>query len=209
MSRIGIFGSSFDPPHLAHLAMARTALGWGLDAVWWMPAAVPPHKQGQVTAGSDDRRALVALAIEGESQMRLEPLELERGGVSYTCDSLQVLRERWPTHEWFLMMGEDTWLTLGTWKAIEEFPQWVQFMVFGREETEPGPTHPFPHLPGVIRFPAFDMPISSRQIREQIAGGSDLWRAQVPQQVAEYIEQHGLYGIRKAALQTVTESEED
>jgi nicotinate-nucleotide adenylyltransferase len=194
MTRIGLFGSSFDPPHIAHLAMARLALGWGLDEIWWIPAATPPHKLQQERADMWDRFAMAVLTIQDESDMRVDPLELERGGVSYTVDTLRELRERHPEVEWFLLMGEDTWLTLGTWHEIAEFPKLTSFMVFGREDFPPGPDHPFPDLPGVIHFPVFDIPISSRTLREAIMRDDVDWPEQVTPAVAHYIRQAGLYG---------------
>jgi len=204
MTRIGLFGSSFDPPHIAHLAMARLALGWGLDAVWWIPAATPPHKLEQERANMWDRFAMAVLTIQDEAQMRVESLELERGGVSYTVDTLRELRGRHSDTEWFLLMGEDTWLTLGTWHEIEAFPKLTSFMVFGREDYPPGPDHPFPDLPGVIHFPVFDMPISSRALREAIARDDAAWPAQVTPAVAHYIRRAGLYGAASHPDQHLT-----
>lgn len=197
MTRIGLFGSSFDPPHLAHLAMARLAFGWGLDEIWWIPAATPPHKLEQERASMWDRFAMTVLTIQDESDMRVEPLELERGGISYTVDTLRELHRHEPDIEWFLLMGEDTWLTLGTWHEIEVFPALTGFMVFGREDRPPGPGHPFPDLPGVIHFPGFDMPISSRELRAAIHRNDDGWASQVTPAVAHYIRNVGLYGSRR------------
>ena len=118
MARIGIYGGSFNPPHLGHIFAARKARQLlGLDKILLIPAAIPPHKA--VAEGSPDgetRFALTQLAIAGETGMEVSRIELDRPGPSYTVDTLRKLRECYPQDELYLLMGTDMFLSFFQWR---------------------------------------------------------------------------------------------
>ena len=121
MARIGIYGGSFNPPHLGHIFAARKARQLlGLDKILLIPAAIPPHKA--VAEGSPDgetRFALTQLAIAGETGMEVSRIELDRPGQSYTVDTLRELRESYPQDELYLLMGTDMFLSFFQWREPE------------------------------------------------------------------------------------------
>ncbi|MDA1040615.1 MAG: nicotinate-nucleotide adenylyltransferase [Planctomycetota bacterium] len=114
--RIGVFGGSFDPVHLGHLIAAECCREQaGLDRVLFVPAAVPPHKQDRQLSPAADRVEMLRLAVGGHDAFAVSTLEIDRGGVSFTVDTLVHLRETHPADEFFLLLGPD---------AIVEFPAW-------------------------------------------------------------------------------------
>ena len=121
MRRIGIYGGSFNPPHLGHVLAARNARALlQLGEILFIPAAIPPHKA--VAGGSPDgetRLALTELAIAGEPGMSVSRIELDRPGPSYTVDTLRALRESYGQDELFLLMGTDMFLSFFQWREPE------------------------------------------------------------------------------------------
>jgi nicotinate-nucleotide adenylyltransferase len=114
--RIGVFGGSFDPVHFGHLIAAECCREQaGLDRVLFMPAAVPPHKQDRQLSPAADRVEMLRLAVGGHDAFAVSTLEIDRGGVSFTVDTLALLHETHPADELFLLLGPD---------AIVEFPTW-------------------------------------------------------------------------------------
>jgi len=191
LKRIGLFGGSFDPPHRAHVELARTALqALALDAVRWVPAGQPWQK-ARTNSAAPHREAMVRLAIAGEPRFVLDRIELERAGPSITLDTVRALQAAEPDIEWVLLIGGDQYANLHTWHGWEELLARVPLAVAHR----PG-LHP-PVSAAVLRHPHRVVPlpmldISSTDIRQRVAQGlgvDDL----VPPDVARYIEQHGLY----------------
>lgn len=126
MARIGIYGGSFNPPHLGHIFAARKARQLlGLDKILLIPAAIPPHKA--VAEGSPDgetRFALTQLAIAGETGMEVSRIELDRPGPSYTVDTLRKLRECYPQDELYLLMGTDMFLSFSSGASRKRLQSW-------------------------------------------------------------------------------------
>src|SRR5437763_11426268 len=115
--RLGLYGGSFDPVHYGHLLLAeccRETLR--LDEVWLIPAAVPPHKQTQQRASTKDRLQMIELSLAGHEQILASSLEIDRGGVSYTVDTLAAVRQSHPAATLFLLMGADSLRDLPTWR---------------------------------------------------------------------------------------------
>jgi nicotinate-nucleotide adenylyltransferase len=190
--RIGLFGGTFDPVHVAHLALARSARDdLQLDEVRWVPAGRPWQKSRQITDGRH-REAMVRLAIEGEPKMTLDRTELEREGPSYTLDTVRELQAKEPGATWFLVIGQDQYAGLHTWTNWQELLSRVVLAVANR----PGPLPPV--APEVLRFPHQSVPlamldVSATEIRRRAAAGQEI-ASLVPAAVARYIESHGLYG---------------
>jgi nicotinate-nucleotide adenylyltransferase len=191
MKRIGLFGGSFDPVHIAHLALAREALErLPLDEVRWIPAGQPWQKKRQLMS-PQHREAMVKLAIAGEPRFTLETCELRRRGPSFTLDTVRELQGAQPGQQWFLIIGQDQYTGLHTWRDWRELVSLVTLVVAKR----PGAAA-WPH-PDLLRaeqraVPLPMMDISSTDIRARIAQHESIDDL-VPAGVARYIEQHRLY----------------
>ena len=193
LKRIGLYGGSFDPPHNAHIALARTALEHlSLDELRWVPAGVQWQKTREL-APVPDRQAMVMAAIAGEPRFALENCELWRSGPSYTIDTVRDLQDAEPDAEWFLVVGQDQYANLHTWRHWRELVQRVTLAVAARDGVEPQPAPELaaePHRAVTLPLPRID--VSSSEIRQRIAGGRD-YTDMVPPAVARYIDLHPLY----------------
>ena len=189
--RIGLFGGSFDPVHSAHLALAQVALAQlQLDSVRWVPAGQAWQKARPMTA-AEHRAAMVQLAIAGEPRFTLERCELDRSGPSYTLDTVRELQAAEPGAQWFLIIGQDQYAALHTWRDWPELLQRVTLAVANR----PGAAllanaqvHAAGHQP--VALPMLD--ISSTEIRHRVSRGLAI-DGLVPAAVARYIDRHHLY----------------
>ncbi|MEO7115385.1 MAG: nicotinate-nucleotide adenylyltransferase [Caldimonas sp.] len=191
MRRVGLFGGSFDPVHSAHVALARLALTQlGLDEVRWIPAGQPWQKTRKLTAASD-REAMVRLAIAGEPRFVLDRIELRRPGVSYTLETVRELGAAEPGIEWVLILGQDQYATLHTWRDWRELLAKVTLAVANRPDAKLAVNPQIAVQPHhALTLPMMD--ISSTELRRRIAAGESI-AGLVPDTVASYIEQHGLY----------------
>ena len=191
MKRLGLFGGTFDPPHNAHVALARAALDdFQLDALHWIPAGQPWQKARMISAAVH-REAMVRAAIDGEPRFVLDRIELEREGPSYTLDTVRALRLQHAQAELFLVIGADQYAGLHTWRDWPELLGLVTLAVANR----PGPMPPVdaevlrtPHR--VVPLPMLD--ISATDIRARVARGLPI-DSLVPPAVARYIEINTLY----------------
>ncbi len=191
LKRIAIFGGSFDPPHTAHVELARTALqALALDEVRWIPAGQPWQKSRAMTP-APHREAMVRLAIAGEPGFVLDRIELERSGPSITLDTVMAFQAAEPGVDWVLLIGGDQYANLHTWRHWPELLSRVTLAVAQRPGVTQAPdaaVQARPHR--VVPLPMLD--ISSTQIRQQVARGGAL-DALVPPAVARYIEHNRLY----------------
>ncbi len=193
MRRIGLFGGTFDPVHLAHLALAREALAaLQLDEVRWIPAGQPWQKARALTPAVH-REAMVRLAVAGEPRFTVDRIELERSGPSYTLDTVRALQDREPGATWFLIVGADQHAGLHTWHGWQELLDRVVLAVAARPGGRP------PVAAAVLQHPHHSVPlpmmeISSTEIRRRVAAGEDIDRL-VPPAVASYIDREGLYRL--------------
>ena len=200
MPEIGLMGGSFNPIHCGHVALARAALESGrVERVLFLPTGNPPHKK-EGLADKFDRLRMVELAVEHEAGMAVCREEIDRDGVIYTVDTLAALKRKMPDCTLTYLIGADTLRALGTWRRVETVIERCKFLVMMREgETR----EEVIRLAGLwtqrgaqIDFlDARKMDISSTQIREQIQKGLPCERL-VPQAVADYIHEHGLYGAK-------------
>lgn len=141
--KIGIYGGSFNPPHLGHMAAAESAAKYlGLDELLLIPAGIPPHKMLSAdAAGADDRLAMTRLmgeqiALDTGVKVTVSDMEIARGGKSYTADTLRILHEEHPDDELWLLMGTDMFLTFQYWYKPDEIVRYAGLCAFGRTEKD-------------------------------------------------------------------------
>ena len=189
--RIGLFGGTFDPPQLAHAALARTARdALALDEVRWVPTGQPWQKTHPIS-DAHHREAMVRLAIAGERGFVLERRELVRAGPSYTLHTVHELQQREPDASWFLLIGADQYNNLHTWRGWGELLQRVTLVVAERPDITMRPDAAVAARPHVaLPLPAID--ISATDIRARVARGESI-AGLVRDTVARYIDQHHLY----------------
>ena len=183
--RIGVFGGTFDPVHVGHLAIALAALeSVPLDRVLFVPVRRSPLKDRDPLASTADRVAMLETAIASEPRFALSRAELEREGVSYTVDTLEQLRSQ---GELFLILGSDALADLARWRAPDRIRELATIIVAAR----PGAPEP-DAMHGARTFDAPRLDISSRELRARAARGMSL-RYLVPDAVWEHIRRRGLY----------------
>lgn len=196
-ARLGIFGGTFDPPHHGHLIIAtevRHALA--LDRVLFLPAGRPPHKRGAAVSPAEHRVAMTRLAIAGDPAFALCLDDVERGGPSYTADTLEALARQHPGAELFFLMGEDSLRDLPTWRAPARILRAARLAVAARPGIDTDLTALEQELPGISARVAFvptpEIGIAARDLRARVAAGRPI-RYQVPPTVEAYILAHSLY----------------
>jgi nicotinate-nucleotide adenylyltransferase len=199
--RLGIFGGTFDPVHYGHLLLAECCREQiKLDRVWFMPTAVPPHKQQAAITPADHRLEMLGLAIAGNKGFEVCRYEIERGGVNYTVDTLDHFRRETPEHELFFLIGGDSLADLPTWREPDRLCQLAKLVVVRRPDMA---EIDFSALTGciaaeridemrrhVVEMPRIDL--SARDIRTRAAAQQSI-RYRTPRSVEMYIETHGLY----------------
>ncbi len=200
-NRIGIFGGSFDPVHFGHLLLAESAREQcNLDEVWLIPAAVPPHKQARILAPDRARVEMLQLAIAGDKSMVVSTIETDRGGVSYTVDTLTHVHDGAPEAELFLLIGADTLHDLPNWREPEQVCQLAVPAVVRRAGS---PEPDYSVLTKIVdsdRLELFrghqvEMPLidfHSTAIRQRVHEGRSI-RYLTPRAVEKYIETNRLY----------------
>jgi nicotinate-nucleotide adenylyltransferase len=191
MKRVGLFGGSFVPVHNTHVALARLALEQlHLDEVRWIPAGQPWQKT-RVLASGADREAMVRLAIAGEPRFTLDRIELRRHGVTFTLDTVRLLAAAEPASEWFLILGQDQYATLHTWRDWRELVALVTLAIANRPDAEPTVNAHIAKMPHqIVMLPMMD--VSSTEVRRRVAAGEPIADL-VPDAVARYIERRQLY----------------
>lgn len=205
--KIGIYGGSFNPPHLGHLAAARAAAGaLKLDKLIFVPAGDPPHKRlAEGSPSPEQRLELTRLAADQLLMPEITEVwdvELRREGKSYTADTLEQAAGRWPGDELWLLMGTDMFLTLHQWVAPEKILALAKVCAFGRSTADdeavfaPQRDYLTKHYSADIAVVSIPDPvdISSTRLRELLAGGGG--REFLPEAVYGYILREKLYGAR-------------
>lgn len=211
--RLGIFGGTFDPIHLAHLRCAEEAReALSLDQILFIPSASPPHKSGTIASGRD-RLAMVRRAVAGNPAFRASSIEIRRSGHSYSIDTLRALRRRFPEPTKFVfLLGVDAFREIGTWKQYEDLFFLADFAVLSRPPHEhPSPINLLPvaarrqfcyarehrmlvHTSGnrIVFLDVTSLDISASRIRQRVRRGNSI-RYLVPSSVERYLDQHQLY----------------
>ncbi len=187
--KLGVFGGTFDPPHLGHqVAASDAAQALGLDRVLWVPAAVHPLKLGSVEAPPALRLEMARAAVEGDGRFEVDPLELERSGPSYTVDTLRELQARHPGAELYFLTGADNLRDLPRWKEPGEVARLARMVVVSRRGEGVPPGLPWP----AVAVPVTRMDVSSTEVRRRVRARETI-RYLVPEAVRVLIERHGLY----------------
>jgi nicotinate-nucleotide adenylyltransferase len=203
--RIGVFGGSFDPVHFGHLIAAECAREQArLDRVVFVPAAAPPHKPGRILAEGRHRLEMLALAIGGHDAFSVSALELDRGGTSYTVDTLTTLATAHPGDALVLLLGPDALAGLPTWREPRRIAALAEIVPVERDALDDlsaamvaggladllGPEAVAALLARRVRMPAIG--IRATALRAAIAAGQSI-RYRTPRAVERYIATHGLY----------------
>ncbi len=193
---IGLFGGSFNPPHLAHLIVAETVReAFRLDQVWWIPACRPPHKAEDTLVSAEHRLEMTRRATQGHPAFVVSDVEVRRAGDSYTVDTVRALQTVHPEYAFSLLLGGDSLRDFGSWRQPEEIVARVPLIVYLR----PGAADIVvaPYLAGRVRFAEAPLlAISGTEIRARLRAGRSI-RYLVPDAVRSYIEAHGLYVKRE------------
>lgn len=208
---VGIFGGTFDPPHIGHLIVAQdAALALGLDRILFIPAAVPPHKQHVDLSPPGVRARMLELAIREDPRFGMDRLEIEREGASYTVQTLRELAERESDTRWTLLMGADQYVDFESWRDPAEIRSLARLAVMTRGGRHGGAADRAAaerigvsdrelHLPAIVELPHGDIrvevtriDISATSVRRRVAAGLPI-RYLVPAAVEEFIFERKLY----------------
>lgn len=194
-ARLGVYGGAFDPPHHAHVAVARAALAQlRLDRLLIIPTGDAWHKTRTLTPATH-RLALCAAAFGDLPGVSLDDREMRRPGPSYTVDTLEALRREHPAAEWFLVIGEDQWRGFAGWRRPGDIRAWATVAVAGRAGVPAMPPTDDLGAPPV-RLSLTLSGLSATAIRARLADPASraaALRELVPPAVAGYISQHHLY----------------
>ena len=191
MKRVGLFGGSFDPVHNAHVALARLALDQlDLAELRWIPVGQPWQKTRRL-APAADREAMVRLAIAGEPRFVLDRTELRRHGPTFTLETVRELAAAEPGCQWFLILGQDQYASLHTWRDWRELLGLVTLAIANRPGAALAVNPQIARAEHqVVQLPM--MNVSSTEVRRRVAAGESIADL-VPDAVARYIETHRLY----------------
>lgn len=206
--RIGLFGGTFDPPHFGHLIAASDAFeALSLDRLVFVPAAQQPLKVGSESAPAADRLAMVRLLVNDDPRFAVDAIEIERAGLSFTVDTVEEMARREGADGLFLIMGADAAAAIAKWRSPRRIAELAQLVIVrraaGSSEVETAA------LVGAVRAATgedFRAPlvldmrridISSTEIRERARTARPL-HGFVPDTVARYVAERGLYQLRRA-----------
>jgi nicotinate-nucleotide adenylyltransferase len=200
--KLGLFGGSFDPIHRGHVDTVRAARdAASLDAVWFLPTAVPPHKPERRFAPAWARFAMVELALLDEPGLYASPHELTLDRAAYTVETLSHFRATWPAAELVLLVGADSLATLHTWRRWRELPELAELLVlprpgFAAEElaTRMPEESRWLLASARVRFAAVgEVALSSTALRAALAAGEDPPPGALHPRVLSYLRKYGLY----------------
>ena len=167
--KVGILGGTFDPPHIGHLIIANEVLNrLQLDEVKFMPNQEPPHKVKASATTGEDRVRMLELLIDNNTAFSIEKIELERIGLSYTFDTMKLLQERNPDHEYYFIIGADMVEYLPKWHQIDGLVKLIRFVGVNRPNFSVKSNYPLTQ----VDMPLID--ISSTLIRERISSGDTI-----------------------------------
>jgi nicotinate-nucleotide adenylyltransferase len=191
--RIGVFGGTFDPPHLGHLLLAESARdSLKLDRVLFVPARIPPHKRAREVTPAAERLALLRAALRGTG-VKISTIELGRPGPSYTVDTLERLGRRHPGARLWLLVGADSLAELPTWRDPEKILSLATLAVASRPEArDEAPPSLARHARRIVHLGNPPVAIASTDLRRRVARGRSI-RFLVPDAVERRVRAMGLY----------------
>ncbi|MGM8214180.1 nicotinate-nucleotide adenylyltransferase [Bacillaceae bacterium W0354] len=185
MKKIGLFGGTFDPPHIGHLQIAKTVLKeFDLNEIWFIPTYEPPHKQ-KADASPEQRLKMLQLLLNDDDRFSISTIEYDLKGRSYTIDTVKLLKRQFPNVEFYFIIGGDMIDYLPKWYKIDELKRLVQFVGVKREGYE------------VIDSPEVKMvdmeliPVSSTEIRKQLKNKQTPYG--LPDEILHFIRENRLY----------------
>jgi nicotinate-nucleotide adenylyltransferase len=189
---IGLFGGSFNPPHIAHLIVAEVVRDqFDLSEVWWIPNGTPPHKPDDELVAVEHRLAMTRRVVSTSPHFQVCDLEVQREGVSYTVETVRVLQEQHPETDFALIIGSDSLDHFAEWHRPDEIAERVPLIVYKR----PGAIESVaaPRFANHVRYVAAPvMEVSGTEVRARRRAGRSI-RYLVPDDVRTYIETHDLY----------------
>lgn len=192
--RTGLFGGTFDPIHVGHLIIAETVRSdFPLDRIIFIPTAAPSYKKETRISPAEVRAEMVKLAVGNCPYFEVSDIEIQRGGVTYTVDTIRwfMESEEWRGEELYFIIGGDSLLDLGTWKDSEEILEKIQTLVVARPGYDVNQSEwRFREKVTMVNVPLVD--ISSTEIRGRVQDGKSI-RYWVPEKVESYILRKGLY----------------
>lgn len=200
MAKIGIMGGTFDPIHNGHLMLGRQALEeYQLDQIWFMPSGQPPHKKDHPVTDGDIRCEMVRLALLGQPGFVFSDFEIRRPGNTYTAQTLALLHQEYPQHEFYFIVGADSLYEIERWYEPERIMSQTIILAAGREyegihRSLKGQMNYLKEKYGarIEYLHCREMDISSEEIRSLAAEGQSV-KALVPEAVFAYMEQNHLY----------------
>jgi nicotinate-nucleotide adenylyltransferase len=196
--RLGIFGGTFDPPHVGHLLAASDAYeALELDRVIFIPAAVHPFKADSVLAAPGERLRMLELMVGDDPRFAVDPIEIDRSGLSFTVDTLAALAARQPGARYYFLIGEDLVEQIATWREPQRIARLAHIVVLSRRNSSGAEVRPVEGggvLP-LTRIATRRIDVSSTEIRERVGAGKRI-HGFVTEAVAGYIEATGLYRDR-------------
>ena len=189
MKRIGILGGSFDPIHFGHLLMGQSAAEiLKLDHIFFVPAFCSPFKRGQSMPDAIKRLTMVKEAIKGNSLFKIYEGELRRAGISYTLETLQEIKAKYPKASLYLLMGADNLRQFHRWKSPQGILKLAKLVILNRPGFDKNYPKRWTYLK--VNMPAVD--ISSSDIRERLSQKKSIWYL-TPKSVIQYINRYRLY----------------
>ena len=191
--RIALFGGSFDPPHVGHLLAASDAVeALGLDRLVFIPARVSPFKDGVTATPPDDRLAMVRALVGDDPRFAVDPIEIEREGLSYTVDTLAAYAERYPDAERYLLVGEDVLPTFPQGREAGRIRALARLVVLRRTVTGSADLPDAVRADPPVQLETRRIDVSSTEVRQRARAGLPL-HGFVPDAVAAHIARARLY----------------
>jgi nicotinate-nucleotide adenylyltransferase len=190
--RIGVFGGTFDPPHVGHLLLASDAReALDLDRLIFIPTGAQPLKvNAPPVASPQDRLEMVRLAVADDANYSVDDAEINRKGLSYTVDTLQHLTDRYPAGKLFLLLGEDSLASFEQWRQPDRIRELATLAVMRRDVSSGGGVKTIPS--GVVEVSTRRVDVSSTEVRARLKAGKSI-KGFVPESVERFIEARGLY----------------
>jgi nicotinate-nucleotide adenylyltransferase len=192
--KTGIFGGTFNPPHVGHFLLARDVQKqFDLDRIFFVPSNIPPHKQKDTVAGASYREAMVKALISGEPDFVLSDYETSKDGISYSIDTIKYFLSEFPDRKFYFITGSDSFYYIDTWKDSAKILELIEFIVFIRKDfSKEKIISKFPDLKNIHWANLRLIDIAASDLRMRIKNGDNV-REEVGKEVWEYIDRNGLY----------------